>query len=76
MSKDHDKQEALVLVNQLYDASQDIMLKALINKDFEDFTNIMGNMETKTASEHMIRVRETEIAYEKNKEEIIRKGMS
>ena len=37
---------------------------ALLAKDFDDFTNLMGSMETKMAMEHMIRVREIEIAYE------------
>ena len=69
------KEQALILVNEIYDDSLADRLKKLIAKEFTDLTNFMGNMENKVTKEHMIRVRKIEMKFDKDKEEAILKGM-
>lgn len=71
-----NKEQALILINEVEDELLTRKLKILMSKQFFDLTKYLGTMQSQLGLGHMMRVREIKIAYEKDKQELLDRGIS
>ena len=71
-----NKEQALILINEVEDELLAKKLKILMSKQFFDLTKYLGTMQGQLGLGHMMRVREIKMAYEKDKQELIDRGIS
>lgn len=71
-----NKEQALILINEVEDDLLAKKLKVLMSKQFFDLTKYLGTLQTEVGMQHMIRVRNIKMAFEKDKQDLIDEGIS
>lgn len=69
------KEQVLIIVNEAHDDLLARKLKFLMSKQFDDLTRYLGGLQNQSAMEHMIRCREIDMKFERDKDAAIKAGL-
>ena len=72
---DMGKEQVLIIVNEAHDDLLARKLKFLMSKQFDDLTRYLGGLQNQSAMEHMIRCREIDMKFERDKDAAIKAGL-
>ena len=71
-----NKEQALILIHEVEDDLLAKKLKILMSKQFFDLTKYLGTFQSQAGLEHMMRVREIKMAFEKDKQDLVDEGIN
>ena len=71
-----NKEQALVLINEVEDDLLARKIKVLMSKQFFDLTKYLGTLQSEAGMQHMMRVREIKMAFDRNKQDLLDEGIT